>query len=87
MTGLRGRCSSSTRGRMVQSKPERSEGFDAIIHPAPIITRNSQIRHIFTEIRTAYSTQWTAAAAILFLKIQWALSPPPPPPPPPPPVI
>ena len=71
MTGLRGRCSSSTRGSRANDavKPERSEGFDVIIRPAPeprvldeqhpsrpviipIITRNSQIRDIFTEIRT-----------------------------------
>ena len=53
----------------MQSKPERSEGFDVIIRPAPegagrttpehrpviipFITRNSQIRDIFTEICTA----------------------------------
>ena len=55
-------------GRMMQSKPERSEGFDVIIRPAhesagqttPEQTghyshynTNSQIRDIFTEIRTA----------------------------------
>ena len=54
---------------MMQSTPERSEGFDVIIRPVlprvldeqhpsrpviiPIITRNSQIRDIFTEIRAA----------------------------------
>ena len=37
----------------------------------PIITRNSQIRDIFTEIRTAQ----LSPNPILLLEIQWALSP------------
>ena len=74
---------------MMQSKPERSEGFDVIIrlapegildeqHPSrpaivPIITRNSQIRDTFTVL---HSSHWVSAAASLFFEIQWALSPP-----------
>ena len=41
----------------------------------PIITRNSQIRDIFTKF-VPHSSHWTAVAAILFLEIQWALPPP-----------
>ena len=75
---------------MMQSKPQRREGFDVIIlvtpevagRPTPKLT--SCYSHYKTKLKFAIfsrqfippGSQCTAAAAILFEEIQWASSPP-----------
>ena len=78
-------------GRMMQSKPERSEGFDVIIRPTPEVAgrttpeQTGHCSHFNTKLTdfaissrkfALHSSHWIAVAAILFLQIQWALSPP-----------
>ena len=73
----------------MQSKPERSEGFDVIIRPTlegagrTTPEQTGHYSHYNTKLSNSWyfyfvphSSHWTAVAAILFLEIQWALSPP-----------
>ena len=75
----------------MQSKPERSEGSDVTIRPAPegagrtTPEQTGHYTHYNTKLTNSryfhgnshrIGSHWTAVAAILFLQIQWALSPP-----------